>query len=58
MGKVIGIDLGTMNSCVGRKVDQAAITVPVYFNDAQRQATRDTSKITEVDDATGGMRSA
>jgi molecular chaperone DnaK (HSP70) len=87
MGKVIGIDLDTTNSCVavidgrtyspsqvftfilpkmketagsylGQKVDQAAITVPAYFNDAQRQATKDTSKITEVDDATGRMRSA
>ena len=87
MGKVIGIDLGTMNPCVvvidgrtyapsqvsplilpkmketagsdlGQKVDQAAITVPAYFNDAQRQVTKDTGKITEVDDATGRLRSA
>jgi hypothetical protein len=45
-------------SDLGQKVDQAAITVPTYFNDAQRQATKDTGKITEVDDATGGKRSA
>jgi len=48
----------TAGSYLGQKVDQAAITVPAYFNDAQRQATKDTGKITEVDDATGRMRSA
>ena len=92
MAKVIGIDLGTTNSCVavmegskpkvlenaegsnttpsivaftddgerlvglpakrqaaeahlGQKVEQAVITVPAYFNDAQRQATKDAGKI-------------
>src|SRR5947207_7570181 len=30
---------------LGRKVDQAVITVPAYFNDAQRQATKDAGKI-------------
>ena len=87
MGKVIGIDLGTMNlrvaaidgrtcspsqvsafilqkmketagSDLGQKVDQAAMTVPAYFNDALRQATRDSGKNTGVDDATGRKRSA
>ena len=29
----------------GEKVDQAVITVPAYFNDAQRQATKDAGKI-------------
>src|SRR3979490_1611485 len=28
----------------GQKVDQAVITVPAYFNDAQRQATKDAGK--------------
>src|SRR5918998_268892 len=84
MAKVIGIDLGTTNSCVaimdgsqprviensegarttpsivaftlekmketaesylGEEVTQAVITVPAYFNDAQRQATKDAGKI-------------
>ncbi len=30
---------------LGEKVDKAVITVPAYFNDAQRQATKDASKI-------------
>ncbi len=111
MGKIIGIDLGTTNSCVavmeggqptviqavtnasrtissikremgtdykvdidgkkyspqeisamilqklkadaegylGEKVTEAVITVPAYFNDAQRQATKDAGKIAGLD---------
>src|SRR6478752_2889032 len=30
---------------IGKKVTQAVITVPAYFNDAQRQATKDAGKI-------------
>jgi len=30
---------------LGQKVDRAVITVPAYFNDAQRQATKDAGKI-------------
>jgi molecular chaperone DnaK len=30
---------------LGSKVDKAVITVPAYFNDAQRQATKDAGKI-------------
>ena len=30
---------------LGEKVTQAVITVPAYFNDAQRQATKDAGKI-------------
>ena len=30
---------------LGTKVDQAVITVPAYFNDSQRQATKDAGKI-------------
>jgi molecular chaperone DnaK len=32
-------------SYLGEKVTEAVITVPAYFNDAQRQATRDAGKI-------------
>src|SRR5258708_13031482 len=32
-------------SYLGEKVTQAVITVPAYFNDAQRQATKDAAKI-------------
>ena len=36
---------GTAESFLGEKVDQAVITVPAYFNDSQRQATKDAGKI-------------
>jgi len=35
----------TAESYLGEKVMQAVITVPAYFNDAQRQATKDAGKI-------------
>ena len=35
----------TAESYLGEAVDQAVITVPAYFNDAQRQATKDAGKI-------------
>ena len=35
----------TAEAFLGETVDQAVITVPAYFNDAQRQATRDAGKI-------------
>jgi molecular chaperone DnaK len=34
---------------LGEKVDQAVITVPAYFNDAQRNATKDAGKIAGLD---------
>jgi len=34
---------------LGQKVTQAVITVPAYFNDAQRQATKDSGKIAGLD---------
>ena len=34
---------------LGEKVTQAVITVPAYFNDAQRQATKDAGKIAGID---------
>mmetsp|Transcript_787 Transcript_787/g.2077 ORF Transcript_787/g.2077 Transcript_787/m.2077 type:complete len:625 (-) Transcript_787:136-2010(-) len=33
------------NKYLGEKVEQAVITVPAYFNDSQRQATKDAGKI-------------
>ncbi|MCZ8315847.1 molecular chaperone DnaK [Phreatobacter sp.] len=35
----------TAEAYLGQSVDQAVITVPAYFNDAQRQATKDAGKI-------------
>ena len=35
----------TAESYLGESVDKAVITVPAYFNDAQRQATKDAGKI-------------
>jgi molecular chaperone DnaK len=35
----------TAENFLGEKVTEAVITVPAYFNDAQRQATRDAGKI-------------
>src|SRR5579884_1743389 len=35
----------TAESYLGQKVEQAVITVPAYFNDAQRQATKDAGRI-------------
>ena len=35
----------TAEAFLGQKVEQAVITVPAYFNDAQRQATKDAGRI-------------
>ena len=37
----------TAEAYLGEKVDKAVITVPAYFNDAQRQATKNAGKIAE-----------
>merc|ERR1712110_408856 len=39
----------TAEGYLGRKVPGAVITVPAYFNDAQRQATKDAGKISGLD---------
>ncbi len=39
----------TAESYLGETVTQAVITVPAYFNDAQRQATKDAGKIAGLD---------
>ncbi|MDR1794186.1 MAG: molecular chaperone DnaK [Erysipelotrichaceae bacterium] len=36
---------GYAEDFLGEKIDKAVITVPAYFNDAQRQATKDAGKI-------------
>ena len=36
---------GDAENYLGEKVTEAVITVPAYFNDAQRQATKDAGKI-------------
>ena len=35
----------TAEKYLGQEVTKAVITVPAYFNDAQRQATKDAGKI-------------
>ncbi len=39
----------TAEDYLGHKVDEAVITVPAYFNDSQRQATKDAGKIAGLD---------
>jgi molecular chaperone DnaK len=39
----------TAEAFLGQKVDQAVITVPAYFSDAQRQATKDAGRIAGLD---------
>src|SRR5215207_8423951 len=39
----------TAEAYLGSKVEQAVITVPAYFNDAQRQATKDAGRIAGLD---------
>jgi molecular chaperone DnaK len=39
----------TAEDYLGHKVDKAVVTVPAYFNDSQRQATKDAGKIAGLD---------
>ncbi len=39
----------TAENYLGEKVEKAVITVPAYFNDSQRQATKDAGKIAGLD---------
>ena len=48
-GYVLGKMKETSESFLGRSVDAAVVTVPAYFNDAQRQATRDAGQIAGLD---------
>jgi molecular chaperone DnaK len=46
---ILGKMKETAESYLGEKVSQAVITVPAYFNDAQRQATKDAGRIAGLD---------
>jgi len=46
---VLGKMKETADAYLGKNVSQAVITVPAYFNDAQRQATKDAGKIAGLD---------
>jgi len=39
----------TAESYLGKTVSQAVVTVPAYFNDSQRQATKDAGKISGLE---------
>ena len=39
----------TAEASLGKTVDRAVITVPAYFNDSQRQATKDAGKISGLE---------
>jgi molecular chaperone DnaK len=39
----------TAEDYLGHKIEKAVVTVPAYFNDAQRQATKDAGKIAGLD---------
>lgn len=39
---------GTTETYLGKKVSDVVITVPTYFNDSQRQATKDAGAITDL----------
>jgi len=46
---ILGKMKDTAEAYLGEKVTQAVITVPAYFNDAQRQATKDAGRIAGLD---------
>jgi len=46
---VLGKMKETAESFLGRTVSKAVVTVPAYFNDSQRQATKDAGKIAGLD---------
>lgn len=46
---VLGKMKETAESFLGRSVGKAVVTVPAYFNDSQRQATKDAGKIAGLD---------
>jgi molecular chaperone DnaK len=46
---ILGKMKETAEAFLGEKVTQAVVTVPAYFNDAQRQATKDAGRIAGLD---------
>ena len=46
---VLGKMKETAEGFLGREVTKAVVTVPAYFNDSQRQATKDAGKIAGLD---------
>lgn len=46
---VLGKMKETAESHLGHSITQAVVTVPAYFNDAQRQATKDAGRIAGLD---------
>ena len=46
---VLGKMKETAEACLGKKVTHAVVTVPAYFNDSQRQATKDAGLIAGLD---------
>merc|ERR1719201_2795804 len=46
---VLGKMKETAEAYLGKKISKAVITVPAYFNDSQRQATKDAGKIAGLD---------
>jgi molecular chaperone DnaK len=47
--KILGYIKKYAEEKVGRSINKAVITVPAYFNDAQRQATKNAGKIAGLD---------
>src|ERR1700744_5808781 len=43
--RILGKVRADPEACLGETVDSAVIPVPAYFNDAQRQATKDAGKV-------------
>jgi molecular chaperone DnaK (HSP70) len=46
---ILGRMKQTAETYLGQKISRAVVTVPAYFNDAQRQATKDAGAIAGLD---------
>jgi len=45
----------TAEEYLGEKVSEAIVTVPAYFNDSQRQATKDAGRIAGLEYRSTGL---